>query len=216
MSRKIKFILIYVLFVGVIYISSSTLAKYTTEKNTTGEFYVGEKLYFHYQRGDLFRNNQLTIGIPVEEVQTNEDGTIKKTSRRIETMDVSPGDNLTYQFYVSNLNEETTEYNGILGIFHVSVNAILSMPVHQANYELSCRVTYRQINEDGSTSAFKDLTKDVDLPLQISDGMIKQQYEFQISVILDDQVVATSNDDYIGATLSIYLFIDAANDISKG
>lgn len=214
MSRKNKLILIYILFVGMIYVSSSTLAKYTTEKNTKGEFYVGEKLYFHYQRGNLFRNNQLTIGIPIEEIQTDENGAIKNTSRRIETMDVSPGDNLTYQFYISNLNEETTEYNGILGIFHVSANAILSMPVHQANYELSCRVMYRQINSDGSTSAFKDLTKDIDLPLQISDGIIKQQYEFQISVVLDDQIVATSNDDYIGATLSIYLFIDAANDIS--
>ena len=41
----------------------------------------------------------------------------------------------------------------------------------------------------------------------------KVKYEFKINCILDDQLSNTTSDDYFGATLSIYLFINAASSI---
>lgn len=210
-KKKLLFIILYILLVGVIYCSSSTLSKYTSNPTSRGNFIIGKKLYFQYKRGDLYRNDQLIVGIPIEDYEYDGDGHVVSTTRRIETMNVAPGDNLTYHFLVSNYNSTTSEQNGVDGVFHVSASSLLSMPVHQANYRLNCTIAYRELFNDGTVGNFKDLTSDVDLDLEVYDGENPKTYEFKVFVILDDQITATSNDDYIGASLTISLFVDAAD-----
>lgn len=212
--KKLILALLYISLVGVVYLTSSTLSKYISSNNTTGDFTIGEKLYFDYTRGDLFRGDQLIVGVPIEEnIYDEHTHELIKTKKRIETMNVAPGDILKFHFYVSNVNEEFTEYNGIEGEFHVSASALLSMPVNQADYQLDCTITYRDVTDSSNIGAFTDLAKDRNIDLLKYDGTSAsvRKYEFQVYVVLDDQVQATSNDDYVGATLSIYLFVDAAN-----
>lgn len=216
MKKRYLFLMLYLLCFATIYLASATLSKYVTEEITTGEFSIGARLFFNYERGELYRNQQLIVGVPIEENVYNSKGEVISTSRRIETMNVAPGDNLVYHFYVSNyeLDSNTNEVkdaNGVDGIVHTSASALLSMPVHQTNYELKCTITYREIYSDNSYSQWKDFTSDFDLNLPKYSETNLVKYEFQVYVVLDDQIEATSNDDYIGATLSIYLFIDAAD-----
>lgn len=50
---KKKFLLIlYVVFVCVVLITSSTLAKYIKISTTKTSFTIGDKLYFNYERSD--------------------------------------------------------------------------------------------------------------------------------------------------------------------
>ena len=65
---------------------------------------------------------------------------------------------------------------------------------------------------DGSiaTTQFSLLTNKIVLPPYEQE---KVKYEFKINCILDDQLSNTTSDDYFGATLSIYLFINAASSI---
>lgn len=211
--KRIILALFYVSLVALVYFTSSTLSKYVTSNNTSGDFTIGEKLYFDYTRGDLYRGDQLIVGVPIEENKYDEDGNLISSKKRVETMNVAPGDTLKFHFFVSNINEDMTEYNGIDGEFHVSATAILSMPVYQADYQLDCTITYREVPEDGVLGTFTDLAGDKNMDLLKYDGTsaTKMKYEFQVYVVLDDQIQATSNDDYVGATLSIYLFVDAAN-----
>lgn len=211
--KRIILALFYVSLVALVYFTSSTLSKYVTSNNTSGDFTIGEKLYFDYTRGDLYRGDQLIVGVPIEENKFDADGNLISSKKRVETMNVAPGDTLKFHFFVSNINEDMTEYNGIDGEFHVSATAILSMPVYQADYQLDCTITYREVPEDGVLGTFTDLAGDKNMDLLKYDGTsaTKMKYEFQVYVVLDDQIQATSNDDYVGATLSIYLFVDAAN-----
>lgn len=212
-KKKIILVVFYLALVGLVYFTSSTLSKYVTTNNTTGDFTIGDKLYFDYTRGDLYRGDQLIVGVPIEENTYDDYGNLKSSKKRVETMNVAPGDTLKFHFYVSNVSEDLTEYNGIEGEFHVSASAILSMPVHQADYQLSCTLTYREVPKEGTPGTFTDLARDKNIDLLVYDGTdeTKKLYEFQVYVVLDDQIQATSNDDYVGATLSIYLFVDAAN-----
>ena len=214
-KRRLMLVLFYITLVGFVYFTSSTLSKYLTTNSTEGNFTIGEKLYFDYTRGDLFRGDQLIIGVPIEEQVFDKDtGVLIETKRRIETMNVAPGDVLKYHFTVSNVNEDKSEVNSVPAVFHVSATAILSMPVKQSNYTFKCTILYAPVNvETGVIGTFTDLPQDMNLSLpkyeQTTASELK--YAFQVYVILDDQVTATSKDDYVGATLSIYLFIDAAN-----
>lgn len=209
--------LLYLLFVAALYLVSSTITKYTTGHEGSGSFNIGQKLYFNYERGELYRNNNLIIGNPVEEEKYDEEGNIVDIVKRIETMNVTPGDNLTFHFYVSNFNLETNEVNGLDGIFYVSSYAEFTMPAIQSSAILKCTLAYREIpiEEGVEPGPFRTFTSDnkISLPVYNKDdptSIIK--YEFKVYVILDDQISTTSADDYIDATLSISLFIDASEN----
>lgn len=218
-NRKLIFMLaIYMLFIITIFLSARTLTKYFTSSDVNGNFDIGKKLYFHYDRGDLFRNNQLIVGVEVEQPKYDEDGNVVSVSRRIETMNVIPGDKLIYHFFISNVNLATNEANGIDGVFHTFGTSQLSIPVKGSTYDLNCEIKYRSVDQNGQQlSPFKTFTSDLDENLPIynkDDENTYARYEFQITVTLDDQVESTDKDDYFGATLSIYLSAVAANKIS--
>lgn len=218
-KKLVLLLLLYVLFIGVAILSSTTLTKYFTDSEISGNFDIGKNLYFNYERGSLYRNNQLIVGVEIEEPEYNSDNQIVSISRRIETMNVIPGDNLVYHFYVSNFNKNSNESNSINGIFKTYGSALLSMPVKSATYELACEITYREVNDDGTAASgeagvFRRFTSDLDEKLPVYDSEKTEtykRYEFQISVTLNDQVEATDTDDYFDATLSIYLSIVSAN-----
>ena len=200
MKRKYLLIL-YLVFVCVVLITSSTLAKYIHTSTTKTSFTIGDKLYFNYERSDLFRNNQLIVGYETE-----------YDDKRIETMNVMPGDDLSYHFYVSNYNSKTLDYNGLVGEFLPITTAMISLPVKGQTYDVNCTISFRQVPTDGSvaTTQFSLLTNKIALPPYEQE---KVKYEFKINCILDDQLSNTTSDDYFGATLSIYLFINAASSI---
>lgn len=211
-KKRIILIVFYIALVGLVYFTSSTLSKYVSTDKTEADFTLGEKLYFDYTRGDLYRGDQLVIGVPVEEI-IMKDGVQTGVKKRIETMNVAPGDTLRYTFTVSNVNESGTEYNSVNAEYHVSATAILQMPVKQSSYSFNCTIRYSLVDENGKAGTFTDLPKDMnlDLPKYLGTPATKSKYMYEVQVILDDQVAATSKDDYIGATLSIYLFVDAAD-----
>ena len=205
MKRKYLLIL-YLVFVCVVLITSSTLAKYIHTSTTKTSFTIGDKLYFNYERSDLFRNNKLIVGY---ETEYDDDGIIHK---RIETMNVMPGDDLSYHFYVSNYNSKTLDYNGLVGEFLPITTAMISLPVKGQTYDVNCTISFRQVPTDGSvaTTQFSLLTNKIALPPYEQE---KVKYEFKINCILDDQLSNTTSDEYFGETLSIYLFINSASSI---
>ncbi len=215
--KKKIIISLVIIFVALLYSISSTITKYTTGHDGTGTFNIGKKLYFNYERGDLFRNNNLIVGNPVEEDVFDSNGQKIDVIKRIETMNVTPGDNLTYHFYVSNYDLTTSEKNGISGAFYVTSYAEFLMPALQKMENLECTLAYRVIPNEAAVDAgpFRTFSRDSKLNLPVYDdtdrnSMVK--YEFQVYVILDDQISTTSADDYIDATLTISLFIDAASN----
>ncbi len=216
-KKLLLMLMFYVLFITALYFSSKTLTRYFSHNDINGSFDIGKKLYFQYERGDLFRNNQLIVGTPIEEKNYDDEGNLISINRRIETMNVIPGDKLVYHFYFSNYNLETLEANGVDGVFHAYGTSLLSIPVQGQTYDLNCEIKYRKVDQDGTAlSSYKSFTSDLDENLPIydknnSDSYIR--YEFQIAVTLDDQIESTDKDDYFGATLSIYLSIVAANKI---
>lgn len=231
-KKKLALILLaYILVIVSVYLASSTLTKYVSKFNSTGDYNIGAHLFINYERGQLYRNNQLIVGVEIDEGEKGADG-VEATKRRIETMNVAPSDLLVYHFYVSNYDLKTAidstgndviikddegnpiiaDQNGVTGQFHVTSTAILSMPAHGSSYNLNCTLTYRKVNGDGSVGEWQDfpVDTDVDLPIYSSQEVL---YEFQVYVLLDDQVETTSHDDYVGATLSILIFVDAADKL---
>lgn len=206
MKKRMLVLIVYLAFAGAILLTSSTLAKYFTTVDNNPTFVIGSNLYFDYDRGDLFRNNQLIVGVETEYVDNG------LTYQRIETMNVAPGDNLTYHFFVSNFNEETGESNGIDGDFFPQAGATLALPILGNSVDIKCTITYREIPLDGSapSATFTLVTDDFYLPKVESDAD-KVKYEFKVEVILDGQIQQTTSEDYFGASLTIYLFVDAAS-----
>lgn len=224
-------LIVYILIVISVYLASSTLTKYVSVNGTTGDYNIGAHLYVNYERGELYRNNQLIVGVEIDEGEAGADG-VPVSKRRIETMNVAPKDMLVYHFYVSNYDEKTVkdesgndvvvkdeegnpviaDQNGVEGQFHVTSTAILSMPSHGSSYNLKCTLTYRKVNGDGTFGEWQDFPSDtdVDLPIYASQKIL---YEFQVYVLLDDQIETTDHDDYVGATLSILIFVDAADQM---
>ncbi len=218
-SKKWMFLLVYVLLVSALYLASATLTKYSSGETVNATFNIGGNLYFKYQRGDLYRNDNRIDGIEVEEEIKDETGNKVDTKRRIETMNVIPGDSLKYRFFVSNYNLSSSplEANTIDGSFYITAYAEFTMPAHQTNYKLSCTLAYREVTTNGEPKPFTNFTSDLQLDLPIydeDDPTTHKNYEFEIFVILDEQIETTSADDYIDSTLSILLFIDAANDVA--
>jgi len=211
----------YLLFLGVLFLSSNTLTRFFTNKEAEGSFDIGKKLYFEYERGELYRNKQLIVGVEIEEPKLDENGNVISILRRIETMNVIPGDTLEYHFYIRNYNITTEEANGIDGVFNAFGTSLLAMPVKGDTYDLACTMSYREINKDNKpvTEAFTSFSsdKDEDLPIydKSAESPVYKCFEFVVEVKLDDQITSTSKDDYFGATLSIYLSIVAANKVKS-
>lgn len=211
MKYKAIYLIIYLMLVVSIILTSFTLAKYVYTGTTEIDFNVGSKLFFNYDRHELFRNDQLIVGV---ETEYEEDGQVYQ---RIETMNVVPGDNLIYHFYVSNFDDSTSEYNAVDGMFYPNSKTTLSLPMKGKVYDVNCTIQYRQVPygaDDTTTSEneiWKNLVIDDYIDLPVADSQ-KIKYEFKVTVLIDDQVENTTSDDYFDAILTIKLFINAASD----
>lgn len=211
MKKRYIIMSIYLAFIGIICLSSLVLAKYVSNDDEELSFTVGSILYFNYQRSELYLKDQ-----PVSTTPSvyEEDGT---TYQLLEVMNVVPGDNLTYHFYVSNFNSITGDQNLVNGLFYPNTNATLSLPTKGEIYNVECTVLYRIVpyDETDTTTPADNVWNNLvegnylDLP-QVSTQKIK--YEFKISVVVDDQAADTTHEDYFNAILSIKLFINAASD----
>ena len=49
-KKTLFFFLSYCFLIIIVMLGSVTLAKYTSKKNSTGNFNIGDKLYFNYER----------------------------------------------------------------------------------------------------------------------------------------------------------------------
>lgn len=211
MKRRYIYFTVYLLFIVSVIFTSAILARYVYTGSTEIDFNVGSTLYFDYERYQLFRNDQLIVGV---ESEYEENG---QTYQRIETMNVVPGDSLIYHFYVTNFNDITSEYNLVDGLFFPNAKTTLSLPMKGKIYDIDCTIQYRQVPygpDDTSTpvnDVWKNLVTDGYIDLPISNTQ-KVKYEFKVSVLIDDQVEDTTSDDYFDATLIIKLFINAASD----
>lgn len=202
--KKKYLLIIYFIFVVVLFLTSSTVSKYVSTENKESTFIVGNNLFFDYKRGSLYRNGQLIVG--KEEVYVENGDVIS----RIETMNLAPSDSLVYHFYITNYGLSTDEENTVDGLFYPQAGATLKMPMTMKEHDIPCTISYRAVTNvtTPSDDPFIMVTDNIDLP-KLSDSPIT--YEFKIEVIAD-QVEATTHADYFGATLTIYLFVDAASD----
>ena len=128
--------------------------------------------------------------------------------KRLETMNVAPGDTIKFHFYVSNFSD--LDNNSVDGYFHPVANGLLELPIKRSNFDVECVVTYRKVPTDGSaaTNLFTQVTSDLKLDLPpVSEELVK--YEFVVTVVLDNQIANTTSDDYFDAKLEIELFMNA-------
>ena len=223
MKIKLKYLVFitYVFFVVSLFVVSLTMARYVSDFGTEGSFEVGDKLYFNYTRSSLYRGDQLIVGKEVFDPEL--DATI------IETMNVAPGDKITYHFYVSNfeaLDNYIVTVNDVDADFHPSAKALLRLPIKGFVYDADATIYYRKVYEsgfpDGSISigpeqydtsvpfSFLASDKKLDLPDTLTKLVV---YEFTVTVALDGQIPNTTSDDYFDATLTIDLYFNA---VSKG
>jgi peptide deformylase len=135
--NKVLIIAIYVLFIVSFLSVSYTLGKYVSNQSVGGSFEIGDQLYFKYSRSDLFRNDQLIVGVIETDPDTN------KTY--ITTDNVSPGDNVRYHFYISNFDLETGKTNGYDANFLPVSTALLNMPIKGSSFDLDATIYYRVI-----------------------------------------------------------------------
>ena len=211
MKKRQYFLIIYLVFVGLLCIGSGIFAKYVTTNDSEIDFSVGSILYFNYERSDLYRNSQV---VPVSPSTYEEDGEIFEL---LETMNVIPGDSLTYHFYVSNCNSITGDENIIDGLFFPNTHATLSLPMKGEVYNVNSTILYRAVPYDAndtsvpSNNVWSNLVEGNYLDLPPASEK-KVRYEFKVTVVVDDQVENTDHDDYFDAVLTIKLFINAASD----
>ena len=211
MKKRYIYFLVYLVFVGLICIGSGIFAKYASTEDSEIDFSVGSILYFNYERSELYRNNQI---VPVTPSVYQEDG---ENFELLETMNVVPGDSLTYHFYVSNFNSVTGDQNIIDGLFFPNTNATLSLPMKGEIYNVNSTILYREVPYDStdtttpSNNVWSNLVEGnyLDLPPV---SIRKVRYEFKVTVVVDDQVENTDHEDYFDAVLTIKLFINAASD----
>ena len=73
-------------------------------------------------------------------------------------------------------------------------------------WNIACTISYRKVYKNGTKTQFKNLTSDVNIDLPVydeNDDSTFMKYEFQVYVVLDDQVRASS-DDAVSYTHLIY------------
>ena len=211
-SKNIYIILsIYIVFIGVISLSSTILAKYVSSDEPEIDFTVGSILYFDYERSDLYRNNKVVPVTP--SVYTGEDG---EQYQLLEAMNIVPGDALTYHFYVSNFNNATGDQNIIDGVVFPNTIATLSL-INAEEHEIETTISYREVPYDEtdtttpSNNVWNNLVEGnyLDLPPV---SMRKVKYEFKVTVVVDNQISGTTHVDYVGAVLTLKVFVNAASD----
>jgi len=223
MKIKLKYLVFiaYVALVASLFVVSLTMARYVSNIGTEGSFEIGDQLYFNYERSVLYRGDQLIVGKEVYDAEFG--GTI------IETMNVAPGDNITYHFYISNFelkNNEVVTFNDVAADFHPASKALLRLPIKGFIYDADSTIYYRKVYEKeyptsgildndplmeyDSDASFSFLTADkkLDLP-ETRESLIV--YEFTVTVALDGQIPGTTSHDYFDATLSIDLFFNAVS-----
>lgn len=211
MKKRYIVFIVYLVFIGFICLGSGILAKYVSNTDTELDFTVGSILYFDYERSDLYRNSQI---VPVTPSVYQENG---ETFTLLETMNVVPGDSLTYHFFVSNFNNQTGDVNIIDGLFFPNTSATLSLPIKGKIYNVNSTILYREVpyDENDKTTPNNGVWNNLveggylDLPPV---AIRKVKYEFKVTVVVDDQVENTSHEDYFDAVLTIKLFINAASD----
>lgn len=211
MKKRYYIFVIYLALAGLLIFSSGIMAKYVSVDDSEIDFSVGSILYFNYERSDLYRNNQVVPVIPSVYEEDGEKFTL------LETMNVVPGDSLTYHFFVSNFNDITGDINHIDGLFFPNTNATLSLPMKGEIYNVNSNILYREVPYDStdtttpSNNVWNNLVEGnyLDLPPV---SIRKVKYEFRVTVIVDDQVKDTTHEDYFDAVLTIKLFINAASD----
>lgn len=214
--RKKVFVLsIYLLFAISICLFSYTAAKYISYGKAGGGMEVGQ-LYLGYDRGDLFRNDILIVGVEVSENGTE----------RIETMNVKPDDILTYYFTISNYeairdantNEiiEITEQNNVYAKYKMTIYAELLLPVvidpltnSALKVTLPCQVM-KLMNAETGTYAVVDLSEEQDL-VAFSEGDLTTYYDQTYRIRVEDtqQISNLTSKDYFGASLRMYIKIEA-------
>ena len=209
---KILFLSLYVVLVLVIYLTSATLSKYVQNTSFRGEFAVEQGLYFEYSRGNLYLNDNLVQGREIVE-PVYDNGQLVKTLKRIEFDNVSPSDKIQFTFYVANHSTLGIEHNGLDARFVVTSYARLNLPALQTTDSISCDITYRKISGVNSTTIYTDFPNGSTTPLPVfNEGDDITKYEFQLTIFVSEQATSTDNDDYVDATLSIYIFVDATNN----
>ena len=211
MQIKKRYIIlsVYLVIMSLICLSTGILAKYITVKDKELDFTVGSVLYFNYERSDLYRNNQIVATTP----SVYEENGVQY--QLLETMNIAPGDSLTYHFFVSNFNEVTGNQNLVDGLFYPNTNATLSLPIKGTIENVNCTILYRQVPSDAndtsvpSDGVWNNLTEGsyFDLP---QTQVKKVKYEFKVSVVVDE-IEDTTHEDYFNAVLSIKLFVNAAS-----
>ena len=164
-------------------IGSGIFAKYVTTNDSEIDFSVGSILYFNYERSDLYRNSQV---VPVSPSTYEEDGEIFEL---LETMNVIPGDSLTYHFYVSNCNSITGDENIIDGLFFPNTHATLSLPMKGEVYNVNSTILYRAVPYDAndtsvpSNNVWSNLVEGNYLDLPPASEK-KVRYEFKVTVVI--------------------------------
>ena len=211
--KKTKLILIfivYLLIVATLYFTSFTISKYLTREITTSKYRLENSLYFNYERGQLYLNDVLTPYQALDNPDFLTEHNPLISSKYLEFENVSPSDVLRYNFFISNINENGDFYNGLDAQFAVSAVGLLRLPALGESHDVECSLAYRKIlGQEGSLShIFSDLYQGqrLELPKYLD---FETKYELQIIVLVDDQIQFTSDDDYVDATLTINLFINA-------
>lgn len=222
MKAKLKYLVFiaYVALVASLFAVSLTMARYVSDVNTGGDFEIGEKLYFNYKRSNLYRGDQLIVGKEVEDPSFG--GTV------LETMNVAPGDKITFHFYISNFelsNLNIITKNDVDAYFHPASAALLELPMKGFRYDADSTMYYRKVYEKTYSSdtlaidptkeydtsvKFSFLTTDTKLDLPATKSTLVV-YEFTVTVELDGQIPNTTSDDYFDATLSIDLYFNAVS-----
>lgn len=210
--NKLLMAAFYLLFIVSFLSASYTLGKYVSNQNIDGSFEIGDQLYFKYKRSDLFRNDQLIVGVEETDPVTN------KTY--ITTDNVSPGDNVKYHFYITNFDKETGKMNGYAANFLPVSTSLINMPSKGSSFDLKATIYYRVIpldingeidSSNPPSTVYNVVTNDTELDLPKD---TKVMYEFYVEVLLDEQLTNTTHIDYFGATLSINLYFNAVSKLS--
>lgn len=210
--NKLLMAAFYLLFIVSFLSASYTLGKYVSNQNIDGSFEIGDQLYFKYKRSDLFRNDQLIVGVEETDPITN------KTY--ITTDNVSPGDNVKYHFYITNFDKETGKMNGYAANFLPVSTSLINMPSKGSSFDLKATIYYRVIpldingeidSSNPPLTVYNVVTNDTELDLPKD---TKVMYEFYVEVLLDEQLTNTTHIDYFGATLSINLYFNAVSKLS--
>lgn len=218
-KKKILLYIVVFMFFASLTLFSSTFAKYVSKVEVGGTVEVGE-LYVGYENGDLYRNDVLIMGVPI-----NEDG-----HTVIETKDIKPLDVITYYFDISNITYSLDgdgklvdyEFNNVNAHYNISVEAKIYLPAFDGGtiVEVDCQIG-RLVNADTGTYAAVDTSQSFVLPCYNpnEDGTLNESsvysQKYQIKVDDTKQLTNLTSQHYFGATLNIYITVTSVQDLPQ-